>query len=114
MHHDRDGKHLSLRVFLRRCQGNRIARIARGRVGVASDANLATHTLFEGAFPDAWLGHGIAPDRASLFEDHDLVPVYPGGDNASPLNHWPQALRGEWGAERPFVRAMDDVLPTGA
>jgi len=23
-----------------------------------------------------------------------------GGDNASPLNHWPQPLGGEWGAEK--------------
>ena len=44
--------------------------------------------------------YGIAPDRASLFEDDDLVPVCLGGNNASPLNHWPQPLSGEWGAEK--------------
>ena len=35
--------------------------------------------------------YGIAPDRAFLFEDDDLIPVCLGGNNASPLNHWPQA-----------------------
>jgi hypothetical protein len=43
--------------------------------------------------------YGIAPYRASLFEDDDLIPVCLGGDNASPLNHWPQSISGEWGAE---------------
>jgi hypothetical protein len=37
---------------------------------------------------------------ASQFEDDDLIPVCLGGNNASPLNHWPQALGGEWSAER--------------
>jgi hypothetical protein len=44
--------------------------------------------------------YGIAPDHAFLFEDDDLVPVCLGGNNASPLNHWPQPLGGEWSAER--------------
>jgi hypothetical protein len=44
--------------------------------------------------------YGIAPDQASRFEDDDLVPVCLGGNNASPLNHWPQPLSGEWGAEK--------------
>jgi hypothetical protein len=34
--------------------------------------------------------YGIGEDRASLFEDDDLIPVCLGGDNASPQNHWPQ------------------------
>ncbi|MBO0712892.1 MAG: hypothetical protein J2P47_16590 [Acetobacteraceae bacterium] len=34
--------------------------------------------------------YGIPLDRADLYEDDDLVPVCLGGDNASPLNHWPQ------------------------
>lgn len=42
--------------------------------------------------------YGIAADRASLFEDDDLIPVCLGGNNASPLNHWPQSLSGAWGA----------------
>ena len=42
--------------------------------------------------------YGIATDRASLFEDDDLIPVCLGGNNASPLNHWPQSLSGTWGA----------------
>jgi hypothetical protein len=44
--------------------------------------------------------YGIAADRAFLFEDDDLVLVCLGGNNASPLNHWPQPLSGEWGAEK--------------
>jgi hypothetical protein len=44
--------------------------------------------------------YGIAADRASLFEDDDLIPVCLGGNNASPLNHWPEPLGGDWGAER--------------
>ena len=35
--------------------------------------------------------YGIRQDQADLFEDDDLIPVCLGGDNASPLNHWPQA-----------------------
>jgi hypothetical protein len=42
----------------------------------------------------------IAPAEAALYEDDDLIPVCLGGDNASPLNHWPQPLGGEWGAEK--------------
>lgn len=34
--------------------------------------------------------YGIAPDQAAAYEDDDLIPVCLGGDNASPLNHWPQ------------------------
>jgi hypothetical protein len=34
--------------------------------------------------------YGIPLDRAGLYEDDDLIPVCLGGDNASPLNHWPQ------------------------
>jgi hypothetical protein len=34
--------------------------------------------------------YGISPDRARDFEDDDLVPICIGGDNASPLNHWPE------------------------
>jgi hypothetical protein len=44
--------------------------------------------------------YGIAPDRAFLFEDDDLIPVCLGGNNASPLNHWPHPFGGDWGAER--------------
>jgi hypothetical protein len=44
--------------------------------------------------------YGIALDRAALFEDDDLVPICLGGNNGSPLNHWPQPLGGEWGAEK--------------
>jgi len=33
----------------------------------------------------------IASTEAALYED-DLIPVCPGGDNASPLNHWPRPL----------------------
>jgi hypothetical protein len=33
----------------------------------------------------------IAENKAALYEDDDLIPVCLGGDNASPLNHWPQA-----------------------
>jgi hypothetical protein len=32
----------------------------------------------------------IAPSEAALYE----IPVCLGGDNASPLNHWPQPLGG--------------------
>jgi hypothetical protein len=39
--------------------------------------------------------YGIAPDRASLFEDDDLIPVCLGGNNASPMNHWPQSFGGD-------------------
>ena len=34
----------------------------------------------------------IAPSDAARYEDDDLIPVCLGGDNASPLNHWPQPL----------------------
>jgi hypothetical protein len=34
--------------------------------------------------------YGIAGDRASLFEDDDLIPVCLGGNGASPMNHRPQ------------------------
>jgi hypothetical protein len=47
--------------------------------------------------------YGITPDQAFLFEDDDLVPVCLGGNNASPLNHWPQPLSGDWGAGRKDV-----------
>jgi hypothetical protein len=30
---------------------------------------------------------------------NDLIPVCLGGNNASPLNHWPQLISGELGAE---------------
>jgi hypothetical protein len=30
---------------------------------------------------------------------NDLISVCLGGNNASPLNHWPQPISGEWGAE---------------
>jgi hypothetical protein len=32
----------------------------------------------------------IPEPEAAKYEDDDLVPVCLGGDNASPLNHWPQ------------------------
>jgi hypothetical protein len=34
--------------------------------------------------------YGLPPSDAHLYEDDDRVPVCLGGDNASPLNHWPQ------------------------
>jgi hypothetical protein len=33
--------------------------------------------------------YGIAPTEADRYEDDDRVPICLGGDNASPLNHWP-------------------------
>jgi hypothetical protein len=44
--------------------------------------------------------YGIPRDQAAGYEDDDLIPVCLGGDNASPLNHWPelleQAHRKDW------------------
>jgi hypothetical protein len=34
--------------------------------------------------------YGIPENRIEDYEDDDLIPVCLGGDNASPLNHWPQ------------------------
>jgi hypothetical protein len=34
--------------------------------------------------------YGIPETEAAKYEDDDLVPVCLGGDNASPLNHWPE------------------------
>jgi hypothetical protein len=42
--------------------------------------------------------YGIARDQAALYEDDDLIPVCLGGDNASPLNHWPQLNAAQPGA----------------
>lgn len=44
--------------------------------------------------------YGIPASEASQYEDDDRVPVCLGGDNASPLNHWPQL----W----PDARQKDD------
>jgi len=62
----------------------------------------------------------IAPSQAALYEDHDLIPVCLGGDNASPLNHWPQPNSTTPGATdkdmleericREVCRARDDAL----
>jgi hypothetical protein len=32
----------------------------------------------------------IPPSEAGRYEDDDPVPICLGGDNASPLNHWPE------------------------
>src|SRR5215468_8219777 len=42
--------------------------------------------------------YGITPDKAALYEDDDLIPVCLGGDNASPLNNWPQLNSAQPGA----------------
>jgi hypothetical protein len=34
--------------------------------------------------------YGIPPAEADRYEDDDRVPICLGGDNASPLNHWPE------------------------
>jgi hypothetical protein len=34
--------------------------------------------------------YGIPPSEAARYEDDDRVPICLGGDNASPLNHWPE------------------------
>ena len=34
--------------------------------------------------------YGLPRNKTRLYEDDDRVPVCLGGDNASPLNHWPQ------------------------
>ena len=39
--------------------------------------------------------YGIRADQGYLYEDDDLIPICLGGDNASPLNHWPQP-HGGW------------------
>jgi hypothetical protein len=36
--------------------------------------------------------YGIPRTQSHSFEDDDLVPICLGGDNASPLNHWPEPL----------------------
>ena len=64
--------------------------------------------------------YGIPRDRAGLFEDDDLIPVCLGGDNASPLNHWPQpngATPGaaekdelEWHVCAEVCKVRDDAL----
>jgi hypothetical protein len=33
---------------------------------------------------------GIPPAEADRYEDDDRLPICLGGDNASPLNHWPE------------------------
>lgn len=37
--------------------------------------------------------YGLLPSDARRVEDDDRVPICAGGDNASPLNHWPQSWR---------------------
>lgn len=41
--------------------------------------------------------YGLPPSAAGLVEDDDLIPVCLGGDNASPLNHWPMQCT-QWSA----------------
>jgi hypothetical protein len=43
--------------------------------------------------------YGLSPDQAASHEDDDLIPICLGGDNASPLNHWPQPRGVAMGAE---------------
>ena len=60
----------------------------------------------------------IPLSAAGRYEDDDLIPVCLGGDNASPLNHWPQPNAATPGAadkdERKICaevcRARDDAL----
>lgn len=40
--------------------------------------------------PGTLAKYGIPHSAGWQYEDDDLVPVCLGGDNASPLNHWPQ------------------------
>jgi hypothetical protein len=65
--------------------------------------------------------YGIPEFEAAKYEDDDLIPVCLGGDNASPLNHWPQSNSATPGAAdkdmleqrscREVCRTRDDNLP---
>jgi len=53
--------------------------------------------------------YGYAGRRWSDYEDDDLIPICLGGDNASPLNHWPQPIaeaREKDGVEAEVCRAV--------
>lgn len=64
--------------------------------------------------------YGIPYSDGWQYEDDDLVPVCLGGDNSSPLNHWPQPNsanpgaadkdRLEWRICAEVCRARDDAL----
>ncbi len=41
--------------------------------------------------PETLAKYGLSASMAGEVEDDDLIPRCLGGDNASPLNHWPQS-----------------------
>lgn len=64
--------------------------------------------------------YGIPWSAGWRYEDDDLVPVCLGGDNSSPLNHWPESNGGkpgaadkdrlEWRVCAEVCRVRDDAL----